>query len=117
MEQMRVADSKAIQIVEHEPDPRLTDNALRVLGKRYLKKDDRGRVIETPKELFARVAWNLAQAERNSSFGVSMTRPRSSFLRYRFPSTRSALSVSLGSGSCSTIWIAFESATLICSME
>src|SRR6266545_1292562 len=65
MEQMRVADSKAIQIVEHEPDPKLTDNALRVLQKRYLKKDDRGRVIETPKELFARVAWNLAQAERN----------------------------------------------------
>src|SRR6266704_1220424 len=65
MEQMRVADSKAIQIVEHEPDPRLTDNALRVLGKRYLKKDDKGRVIEAPKELFARVAWNLAQAERN----------------------------------------------------
>src|SRR6266705_3549861 len=65
MEQMRVADSKAIQIVEHEPDPKLTDNALRVLQKRYLKKDDKGRVIETPKELFARVAWNLAQAERN----------------------------------------------------
>src|SRR6266699_5074047 len=65
MEQMRVADSKAIQIVEHEPDPRLTDNALRVLQKRYLKKDDKARVIETPKELFARVAWNLAQAERN----------------------------------------------------
>jgi len=31
----------------------------------YLKKDDKGRVIETPKELFARVAWNLALAERN----------------------------------------------------
>src|SRR6266511_1951238 len=65
MEQMRVADSKAIQIVEREPDPKLSDNAVRVLQKRYLKKDDRGRVIETPKELFARVAWNLAQAERN----------------------------------------------------
>ncbi|HYT00200.1 MAG TPA: adenosylcobalamin-dependent ribonucleoside-diphosphate reductase [Thermoplasmata archaeon] len=62
---MRVADSKAIQIVEHEPDPKLTDNARRVLEKRYLKKDDKGRVIETPKELFARVAWNLAQADRN----------------------------------------------------
>src|SRR5437870_2084976 len=64
MEQMRVADSKAIHIVEHEPDPKLTDNARRVLEKRYLKKDDKGRVIETPKELFGRVAWNLAQAER-----------------------------------------------------
>src|SRR2546428_3499489 len=65
MEQVKIADSKAIEIVAGEPEPKLTDNALRVLGKRYLKKDDRVRVIETPKELFARVAWNLAQAERN----------------------------------------------------
>src|SRR3989441_686248 len=64
MEQVKIADSKFIHIVEHEPDPKLTDNARRVLEKRYLKKDDKGRVIETPKELFGRVAWNLAQAER-----------------------------------------------------
>src|SRR5213594_2547187 len=65
MEEVKIADSKFIEIVADEPDPKLTDNALRVLQKRYLKKDDKGRVIETPKELFARVAWNLAQAERN----------------------------------------------------
>src|SRR6266568_4864141 len=80
MVQMRVADSKAIQIVEHEPDPRLTDNALRVLGKRYLKKGDRGRVIETPKELFARVAWNLAQAERN--YGADDAQVEETALRF-----------------------------------
>jgi ribonucleoside-diphosphate reductase alpha chain len=65
MEEVKVADSRAIEIVAGQPEPKLTDNALRVLQKRYLKKDDKGRVIETPKELFARVAWNLAQAERN----------------------------------------------------
>src|SRR2546422_1261975 len=69
MEQVKIADSKFIEIVADEPDPKLTDNAVRVLQKRYLKKDDKGRVIETPKELFARVAWNLAQAERN--YGAS----------------------------------------------
>src|SRR5438309_6973979 len=69
MEQVKIADSKFIEIVADEPDPKLMDNALRVLQKRYLKKDDKGRVIETPKELFARVAWNLAQAERN--YGAS----------------------------------------------
>src|SRR5437016_1955606 len=69
MEQVKIADSKFIEIVADEPNPKLTDNALRVLQKRYLKKDDKGRVIETPKELFARVAWNLAQAERN--YGAS----------------------------------------------
>ncbi|HLB69245.1 MAG TPA: ribonucleotide reductase N-terminal alpha domain-containing protein [Thermoplasmata archaeon] len=69
MEEIKIADSKAVDVVAHEPDPKLTENALRVLEKRYLKKDDGGRVIETPKELFARVAWNLAQAERN--YGAS----------------------------------------------
>ena len=65
MEAVKVAESRALEVVAREPDPKLSENALRVLQKRYLKKDDKGRVIETPKELFARVAWNLAQAERN----------------------------------------------------
>src|SRR5881397_290289 len=65
MEEVKVADSRALDVVAREPDPKLSENALRVLAKRYLKKDDKGKVIETPKELFARVAWNLAQAERN----------------------------------------------------
>jgi ribonucleoside-diphosphate reductase alpha chain len=43
----------------------LTDNALRVLEKRYLRKDNRGRIVETPKQLFRRVAENIAQAELN----------------------------------------------------
>src|SRR6266566_4337829 len=65
MEEVKMDDSRALVVVAREPDPKLSENALRVLQKRYLKKDDTGRVIETPKELFARVAWNLAQAERN----------------------------------------------------
>jgi len=65
MEEVKMDDSRALEVVAREPDPKLSENALRVLQKRYLKKDDTGRVIETPKELFARVAWNLAQAERN----------------------------------------------------
>ncbi|OQX60121.1 hypothetical protein B5M50_01565, partial [candidate division KSB1 bacterium 4484_219] len=30
----------------------LTQNALRVLERRYLMRDDKGNVIETPEELF-----------------------------------------------------------------
>ena len=41
-------------------EPALSDNALAVLESRYLKKDEAGRVIETPKEMFWRVAKNIA---------------------------------------------------------
>ncbi|MEW6535470.1 MAG: vitamin B12-dependent ribonucleotide reductase [Candidatus Auribacterota bacterium] len=42
----------------------LTENALRVLKARYLKKNDKGEVIETPEDLFTRVARVAADAER-----------------------------------------------------
>jgi ribonucleoside-diphosphate reductase alpha chain len=42
----------------------LTDNARTVLEKRYLKKDDSGKIVETPEDLFFRVAENIAGAER-----------------------------------------------------
>ena len=42
----------------------LTPNAITVLEKRYLQKDLRGKVIETPEELFRRVAKNIAQADQ-----------------------------------------------------
>ena len=41
----------------------LTDTALQVLEKRYLKKDNKGKVIETPEEMFRRVAQAIAAAE------------------------------------------------------
>jgi ribonucleoside-diphosphate reductase alpha chain len=46
------------------PAPLISPNAMRVLQKRYLAKDERGQVIETPQQLFERVARNIAQAER-----------------------------------------------------
>ena len=41
----------------------LTDNARKVLEKRYLEKDDQGRPIETPEQLFRRVAAAVAQSD------------------------------------------------------
>ncbi|KKL10627.1 hypothetical protein LCGC14_2553920, partial [marine sediment metagenome] len=41
----------------------LSDNARVVLERRYLTKDAGGRPVETPEEMFHRVARNIAQAE------------------------------------------------------
>ena len=41
----------------------LTDTALHVLEKRYLQRDNKGKVIETPEEMFRRVAKAIAAAE------------------------------------------------------
>jgi ribonucleoside-diphosphate reductase alpha chain len=44
-------------------EPQLTAHAVEVLGARYLRKDDHGRIIETPAEMFARVAHHVAGVE------------------------------------------------------
>jgi len=45
----------------------LSENALRILKFRYLKKDSEGNVVESPDEMFRRVALHVAKAEK--SFG------------------------------------------------
>ncbi len=42
----------------------LSKNAMFVLEKRYLKKDTNGNIVETPDELFARVAKSIAAADK-----------------------------------------------------
>lgn len=44
-------------------DLKLSVNAIQVLERRYLLKDENGKVIETPSQLFRRVAKHIAQAE------------------------------------------------------
>ncbi|NQU95098.1 MAG: vitamin B12-dependent ribonucleotide reductase [Candidatus Omnitrophica bacterium] len=43
---------------------KLTENAIRVLNKRYLVKSESGEVTETPKDMFRRVAKNIASADK-----------------------------------------------------
>ncbi|MFB0521249.1 MAG: vitamin B12-dependent ribonucleotide reductase [Desulfatiglandales bacterium] len=52
-------------VVKKETRLRLSTNALRVLKKRYLRKDANGDVVETPDQMFRRVAHHVAMAEKN----------------------------------------------------
>ena len=53
-------------------DGTLSPNSLKVLQKRYLKKDEEGQAVEQPSDMFVRVAENIAAAELR--FGGSAER-------------------------------------------
>lgn len=55
--------TKVLAFKDSLPEPDLTDTAKTVLSKRYLLKDINGEVIETYKDLFFRVAYNIAKVE------------------------------------------------------
>ncbi len=55
-EKQQILNKKEID----EIDKHFDINALRVLAARYLRKDDQGKIIESPKELFERVAVHVA---------------------------------------------------------
>ena len=48
--------------MERKEKVELSDNARQILEARYLKKNSQGETIETPEEMFHRVAWNIAEA-------------------------------------------------------
>lgn len=50
-------------------EPQITPNAKLVLERRYLKKDDSGKPVETPRQLFERVARAISSAERIYGMG------------------------------------------------
>ena len=59
-----LAEIEAVAPPSDLQDPKLTENALKVLERRYLKKDPTsGKVCETPREMFWRVATHVAKAD------------------------------------------------------
>jgi len=62
-------------------DLKLPLNTVEVLRRRYLLKDDSRNIIETPSELFRRVASRVAQGERNFRSSVSPEQAEERFYR------------------------------------
>ncbi|WP_428741016.1 adenosylcobalamin-dependent ribonucleoside-diphosphate reductase [Tenacibaculum sp.] len=46
----------------------LTNNAIQILKNRYLLKDEKGRLIESPNEMFIRVAKHISSCEKKNTF-------------------------------------------------
>jgi ribonucleoside-diphosphate reductase alpha chain len=67
----QVLMDQAVRVREDAPGQELplTENSLRVLRARYLKKDEQGHCLETPTDLFRRVARAVAEAERRYDGG------------------------------------------------
>jgi ribonucleoside-diphosphate reductase alpha chain len=61
--------------------PQITPDAMTILEKRYLKKDGTGRVIESPTEMFWRVARNVAEADLQYGKNVSLDEVSETFFR------------------------------------
>lgn len=62
----RRTDARAVKsLLGLKDDVKLSINSLEVLKKRYLLKDKNKNIIETPSELFRRVAHNISLAEEN----------------------------------------------------
>lgn len=59
----------------------LSENALRVLERRYLKKDEHGQPIEKPEDMFRRVAHAVASAELIYSTGADVEVREEEFYR------------------------------------
>jgi ribonucleoside-diphosphate reductase alpha chain len=58
-----LAFESQIELLMSQEFPRLTEGAMKVLSKRYLLKDGPGTAIETPDDMFWRIANNVASAD------------------------------------------------------
>jgi len=59
----------------------LSDNARRVLKRRYLKKDSKGELVESPKQMFTRVARHIARAEKKYNDSANIKKMEETFYR------------------------------------
>jgi len=62
--QKRAEIRRAKALLGVEDDLKLPLNAIVILERRYLRKDENGRVVETPRQMFLRVAHAIAEVDK-----------------------------------------------------
>jgi ribonucleoside-diphosphate reductase alpha chain len=60
---LRELKAELLNVPVDEVDNKLSVNAIKVLERRYLKKDKNGQIMETPKQMFRRVARAIAMID------------------------------------------------------
>jgi ribonucleoside-diphosphate reductase alpha chain len=69
------------RLLDAELDGRLSPNSISVLERRYLRRDDKGRIAETPAALFRRVASAVASADIFYDSEADLKQTREDFYR------------------------------------
>ncbi len=69
---------EAKKILGVQDDLKLSVNAIQVLKRRYLLRDEKGEIKETPKQMFERVAKSIAEVER--AYGEDVEKAYEEFL-------------------------------------
>jgi ribonucleoside-diphosphate reductase alpha chain len=62
--------------------PNLTENALKILKARYLKKNEQGHTVESPEEMFKRVAHHVSSAEKIFDWSADIEEHEERFYRF-----------------------------------
>src|SRR3972149_10454999 len=73
---------RAFMVTKEIVEPLFSQNAIKVLEKRYLAKNDKGEVVETPLEMFRRVARNIAQADIIYDANADVAKTGDEFYRF-----------------------------------
>jgi ribonucleoside-diphosphate reductase alpha chain len=79
--QSQKAAGKGSRLAALPLQPQLSPNAMKVLEKRYLKKDEEGNPVETPTEMFRRVARTIAAVDAAHSPDADLEATEEEFYR------------------------------------
>ncbi|RLI35000.1 adenosylcobalamin-dependent ribonucleoside-diphosphate reductase, partial [Candidatus Bathyarchaeota archaeon] len=79
--QKRTELREAKRLIGVKDDLKLSLNAISVLERRYLRKDEAGRIIETPAEMFRRVAKTVAAPDLMYDRGADVKKTEETFYK------------------------------------